>query len=105
MTSGFGDVISGDVISSDIVSGDATSGDVIYGDATSGDVIYGDATSGDVTIPIDPPHIINGWCIYTTERASLFRKCVSLRRCGTWNRAKTAIFNTSLGFNPGSNYN
>jgi hypothetical protein len=48
MTSGFGDVISGDVISSDIVSGDATSGDVIYGDATSGDVIYG-VTRYDVT--------------------------------------------------------
>ena len=22
--------------------------------------------SGDVTIPIDPPQIINGWCFYTT---------------------------------------
>ena len=23
-------------------------------------------TSGDVTIPIDPPQMINGWCIYIT---------------------------------------
>ena len=23
--------------------------------------------SGDVTIPIDPPQIINGWCFYTTN--------------------------------------
>ena len=43
------------------VSGDVISGDVISGDATSGDVI-----SGDVTIPIDPPQIIDGWCFYTT---------------------------------------
>ena len=39
------------------------------------------------------------------ERASLFRKCLSLRRCGTWNRAKAAIFDTSLRFNPGSKCN
>ena len=47
--------------SDDVISGYVTSGDIISGDATSGDVI-----SGDVTIPIDPPQMISGWCIYTT---------------------------------------
>ena len=58
--------ISGDVISGDVTSGVATSGDVISGDATSGDVI-----SGDVTIPIDPPQIIDGWCFYTTNHGNI----------------------------------
>jgi hypothetical protein len=43
--------------------------------------------------------------VKSRESASLFRKCLSLRRCGTWNREKAAIFNTSLRFNPGSKCN
>ena len=52
--------------SGDIISGDATSGDVISDDVISADVIFGDVISGGKPIN-DPPQIINGWSIYTTN--------------------------------------
>ena len=37
-----------------------------FGDVISGSVISGDVISGDEP-PHDPPQMINGWCIYTTN--------------------------------------
>jgi hypothetical protein len=40
--------------------------DIISGDVISGNVISGDVISSDEP-PHDPPQMINGWCIYTTN--------------------------------------
>ena len=74
---------SGDATSGDATSGDATSGDVISGDATSDDATSGDVISGDVTIPIDPPQILSGWCFYTTNVDSTTEGSMYARRLST----------------------
>jgi hypothetical protein len=58
----------------------------VSGDATSDDATYGDVISGDVTIPIDPPQIIDGWCFYTTNE--LLKVLLSIITLTLWNKLK-----------------